>query len=589
MTDSLISDLPAGYSRGDLGEWKTLPWPEDADDKANLMANSLGPTVIDWAEWRTDEPGLLNDEGEKWRFTDGQARFIILWYAFDSTGRYIYRSGLKRGAKGTGKDPFGAAMCNIEFLGPSQLDFDMKRGGWYGKRHHMPLVQIASNSADQSKKLLRVANSQLGSEAVAYYDLDKGMTATYVKNSPARMEIITSSESSAEGDPATFIVLNESHHMTPNSGRDEIAAVVRRNVGKSKGNIQARVIELTNAHMKGNGSVAEESYIAWQKQQSDDRFIKDILYDSVEADPRLDFYDADEREKAIRQAYSDAPWADIPRLCSEIIDPRLSAAEAIRFYLNGLADAEDAFVGASEFMALADPSKGLRPDDRISLFLDCSKSEDATALMACRIDDGFNATVGVWQRPRGKRGEGYLVPREAVDEAVRRCFEDYRVVWFGVDPSPAKDDSTEASYWQPLIDQWHRDFNRRLRVWATPGYSSVLFDMRLSARGGAERNRLFSAETEIIRDAIDIDGLEGSFRHDGHSMLIAHTNNARARLNKFGLIIGKVTRDSAANVDATVAMIGANVGRRLALNSGRVRIRKDSRRARKGGRVMVMH
>ena len=434
MTDSPVSDLPAGYSRGPLGEWKTLPWPDDPEEKARLMEMSLGPQVIDWAEWRTDEPGLLNDEGEKWRFTDGQARFIILWYAFDDNGRYIYRSGLKRSSKGTGKDPFGAAMCNIEFLGPSQLDFDMNRGGWYGKRHHMPLVQMASNSADQSKKLLRVANSQLGSEAVDYYQLDKGMTATYVKNSPARMEIITNSESSAEGDPATFIVLNESHHMTPNSGRDEIAAVVRRNAGKSKGNIQARVLELTNAHMKGNGSVAEETYIAWQKQQSDSRFVKDILYDSVEADPRLDFYDADERRLAIRQAYSDAPWADIDRLCSEIIDPRLSAAEAIRFYLNGLADAEDAFVGAQEFMALADPSKGMRDGDRISLFLDCSKSEDATALMACRIDDGFNQTMGVWQRPRGKRGEGYLVPREDVDEAVRTCFERFRVVWFGVDP-----------------------------------------------------------------------------------------------------------------------------------------------------------
>src|SRR5690554_6496971 len=124
--------MPAGYSRGPLGEWKTLPWPDDPEGKSRLMEMSLGPQVIDWAGWRTDEPGLLNDEGERWRFTDGQARFIILWYAFDDKGRYVYRSGLKRAAKGVGKDPFGAAMCNIEFLGPSQLDFDMKRGGWYG-------------------------------------------------------------------------------------------------------------------------------------------------------------------------------------------------------------------------------------------------------------------------------------------------------------------------------------------------------------------------------------------------------------------------------------------------------------------------
>ncbi|SPJ40186.1 hypothetical protein CHUV2995_00973 [Corynebacterium diphtheriae subsp. lausannense] len=126
MTGSSASDLalPPGYYRGELGEWKTLPWPEDMAAKVELMENSLGPSLIDWAEWRTDEPGLLNDEGEPWQFTDGQARFLILWYAFDEQGRFIYRRGIKRGAKGTGKDPFGAAMCNIELLGSSQLWWD---------------------------------------------------------------------------------------------------------------------------------------------------------------------------------------------------------------------------------------------------------------------------------------------------------------------------------------------------------------------------------------------------------------------------------------------------------------------------------
>ena len=88
--DSDTSLLP-GYYRGDLGELRTLPWPTDPVKKRLLMENSLGPRIIDWAEWRTDEPGLINDEGERWRFTDGQARFLILWYAFDEHGRFIYR------------------------------------------------------------------------------------------------------------------------------------------------------------------------------------------------------------------------------------------------------------------------------------------------------------------------------------------------------------------------------------------------------------------------------------------------------------------------------------------------------------------
>ncbi|QPK78276.1 terminase [Corynebacterium lizhenjunii] len=575
--------LPPGYQRGELGQWMTLPWPQDQGQKLALLENSLGPLLIDWAEWRTDEPGLLNDDGQPWQFTDGQARFLILWYAFNEDGRFIYRRGIRRGSKGTGKDPLAAAMCNIELLGPSQLWWDGER--WTGKRHQLPLVQIASNSEAQSKALLRVANSQLGSEAVDYYQLDKGQTATYVKGGAARMEVLTASERSAEGNPATFVVLNETHHMTEASGGKRLAEVGRRNVGKSKRALQARIVEFTNAHAQGGESVGEKSFIAWQQQVSGKyaHLKQDILYDSIEYDPRLDFYDEQQRELALRQAYSDAPWADIERLSAEIVDPELSAAQAIRFYLNGIAEQEDAYVAAQAFAALADPARVFQEGDQIALFLDCSKSEDATALMGCRISDGFNQTLGVWQRPRGKRGEGFLVDRAEVDARVREVMDTYRVVWFGVDPSPAKDDSTEASYWRPMIDSWHRDFRKSLRVWATPGRNgnAVLWDMRLSTPGGADRNRKFSQEVEIVRALIDDEGLDGPFRHDGDPALVAHVNNMRTRWNKFGLTVGKKTRDSTQLVDLGVAMIAANVGRREALNSGKVRVGGKARKRRK--------
>ena len=1282
MTVSLDSDtsLLPGYYRGGLGELRTLPWPTDPVKKRLLMENSLGPRIIDWAEWRTDEPGLINDEGERWRFTDGQARFLILWYAFDEHGRFIYRRGAKRGSKGpivhstpvmtpdgwtthgelkvgskvfaedgsvttvtdlrpevleptyrvkfrdgshvdctgshrwpvevflgrgkrvreiktvdemladglkfkrkscasskcntgdvsrfkalpsplvdgvhvdmpvhpyvigywlgdgdkdsprivsdwddmqhlvsemdrlgvehselyhthgntyrvrfgkgvatawlresgmlgnkhipqwllrasseqrwallqglvdsdghvakngqveislldnqladdvfelavslglmptfttgktsfngkaygdrkrirftpmdgevvsrlprkfertvrkrkhsvpfsrsrtivdieriesqparcitvgheshvylvgernvptcnTGKDPFGAAICNIQFMGPSQIYFDKALGKYRGKRHEMPLVQIASNSETQSMDMLRVANSQWGREATAYYGLDKGLKSTTVKDSAARMEVLTASERSAEGDPATFIALNEAlaldtpiptptgwttmgelndgdliigsngspvrvaeafdvqhdrkcyrvtfndgtsmvasdghlwtahfamdnrpmrtlttqqmvddgrrvriprhkgvdtedvslpvdpyflgywlgdgdsqgpvitaaqgdlgplmdelsrrgfatkecaqhgdrapkiyvslpgrrvggsfgtgqralkgdmkhwgllgnkhvpdaylfsgasqrldllrglmdsdgcidkngravfvsnrkqlanavallarsfgenpkknwapdsrsrvgghwrvewtprnvvpvllkrkadrvklstsaygaqdgiisiepvesvpvrcirvdaedslfiagegwklthntHHMTKESGGHNTAAVARRNVGKSKRALQARMLDFTNAHVQGMDSVGERTYAAWQKQQSkhNSHLKQDILYDSIEADPRLDPYVKEERELAIRQAYSDAPWADVERLGDEILDPELTAADAIRFYLNGLAVAEDAFIEPANFTALADQSKMFEPGDRIAMFLDCSKSEDATALMGCRIDDGFCQTLGVWSRPRGPRGEGFLVDRDEVDHRVQECLETYKVVWFGVDPSPAKDDSTEASYWKPLIDQWHLQLRRKLKVWATPGAKghAVMFDMRLSAPGGHERNRLFSTETEIIQELIDVQGLDGYFRHDGDPILVEHMNNARCRFGKFGLNMHKVTRDSTQLVDAAVAMVGACVGRRQALNSGRVRAAQKKKSSGNGPRMVIM-
>ena len=309
MTASLISDLtmPPGYYLGAKGAWCTLPWPTTMDEKLDLIAHSLGPAVIDWAEWRTGEPGLLNDDGAPWRFTPGQARFLILWYAFNDQGRFIYRRGCKRGSKGSGKDPLAAAMCNIELLGPSQLHWDGAR--YVGKQHTMPLVQIASNSEEQSKDVLRVANSQFGAEATNYYGLDKGRTATFVKTSPARIEVLTASERSSEGDPATFIVLNETHHMTQRSGGHAVAKVARRNVGKSKRNIQARMVDFTNAHQRGQDSIGEKTFEAWQKQQSGKypQLKKDILYDSIEFDPKLDIYDPQQRMLALQQASNASP------------------------------------------------------------------------------------------------------------------------------------------------------------------------------------------------------------------------------------------------------------------------------------------
>src|SRR4051812_19549309 len=106
MTTAIsTADLPAGYYLdrwNDTGAWCTLPWPQDLAD----LPPSLGPQIIAWAEWRsygqTGEPGLTHYlTGEPWQFTPGQRRWLHLWYAYDpETGRWLYRSGVKRGAKG---------------------------------------------------------------------------------------------------------------------------------------------------------------------------------------------------------------------------------------------------------------------------------------------------------------------------------------------------------------------------------------------------------------------------------------------------------------------------------------------------------
>lgn len=564
--------LPGYHVEEETGAWLSTPWPAPFD-----LSLSIGFQVVAWCEdW------LHNHiTGEPWRFTRGQMRFTILWYALRGPGpqpRWFYRSGVKRGAKGTGKDPFLAVLAAAELCGPTMPVWH--NGRWVGTPHRMALVQIAANSEAQAADPLRVLNAMVSSRMASEYGFDKGVKRTQLANG-SRIELLTNSEASAEGDPATAIFLNESHHMTDASGGQALAGVARRNVGKSPGGL-ARICEMTNSHVPGMGSVAEDSYEAWQAQVSGRTKRADILYDSREAPPHLSLHDEDQLMEGLRASYADASWVDLERIRDEALDPRVSLADSIRFYFSSLPTAEDAWIEPRKF----DAKKAdivVQDGEAIALFLDCSKSTDATTLSACRISDGHNFALGGWQRPHGERGKGWLVPRAEVDARVRAAFARWDVQWFGVDPSPARDDETEALYWAELIDGWHRDFRDEVLLWATPGQakgSAVLFDMRFSTPGGRDRVRQITQEAELTAAAIDDDA--EPFTWDGDPMLRMHVHNARRRPNQFGVSIGKQSRSSSRLVDYAVSMVGARVGRRLVLNSG-----KKRRRRRSGGAAFV--
>lgn len=588
MRTTATSDLflPGYWVDSATGAWCSLPWPSDPDEKMELVNNSLGPALIDWAEGRTDEPGLTDYmSGGQWYYTSGQKRFLILWYHVQPDGRFTYRSGIKRGAKGTGKDPFGASVCNCEFLGPVELyDWDEKTGRPIGRRRNFPLVQVLSNSEAQSKDVLRVANAMWSRDSREFYGLDCGETRTIVKGTGARFEIPPTSEASGEGDPATHVMLNETHHMTETSGGKRVAAMGRRNVGKSPKQIQARIIEYTNAHRQGSSSEAEGSFLAWQEQQAPNwRGKRDILYDSIEAPPDTDILTEEGRHRGLRAAYMDAPWNDIERKSDEMADRRTSVADAIRYYLNGLAGEEDSWIEPANFDSLSEP-KIVADGDQIAMFLDCSKSGDATGLVACRLDDMYVFLPGdtcMWDKPKGwPQAKPWLAPRAEVDAATRAALARYDVQWFGIDPSPAKDDDTEALYWADMIDGLHRDFRDKLPVWATPGDvrgNSVLFDMRTSTYGALHRNQMFTEAAELVAGWIDEERLNAQFRHDGNPHLRTHTHNAKSRPNQWGTSLGKVTRDSSNRVDLAVCMVGSVMGARIVLNSGKRRKKRTGK------------
>lgn len=593
MTTATSELLLPGY-RVDPGSgaWVTLPWPDDPDEKAALVSMSLGPALIDWAEGRGVDghgdpvPGLTHYQtGLPWRYTPGQKRFIILWWLLDSDGRFVYRRGVKRGAKGTGKDPFGGALMDTELCGPVELyDWDDRTGRPIGRRRGMPLVQVSSNSEAQSKDILRVANALWGAEAKEFYGIDAGDTRTVIKDTGGRLEVNTASEASSEGDPVTAGFLNETHHMrTPEARR--VAAVARRNAAKSPSHIQARVLELTNAHGLGGGSVAEASTETWQKQLGRGwKGRRDFLYDSIEAPPSTDILTPKGRLAGLKAAYSDAPWADLERLSDEMTDSDLSVPEAIRYYLNGLAAEEDAWVDPGRWAELSTGGE-FGPGDQVAIFADLSKNEDATALVACRLHDMLVSPLGCWSKPAGwdsRRDGPWSVSRDEVDGVVRQAFAEYRVTWFGVDPGPAKDQG--VLYWQAILDGWVLDLAPRVSVRACRE-SAVMFDMRQSEKGGLERLKQFTRAAEQVQEWVDVDGLDGPLRHDGDPQLTEHVRNAKNRPNDWGTSLGKVSRDSTRLVDLAVAMVGAVMGARVALTSGKVKVRQPGATSTTGRRA----
>ncbi len=71
-SEAAVELLPGYRVDSSTGAWSTLPWPTDMGAKEALLASSLGPAVIAWAEGRTDEPGLTDYlTGRPWRFTPG--------------------------------------------------------------------------------------------------------------------------------------------------------------------------------------------------------------------------------------------------------------------------------------------------------------------------------------------------------------------------------------------------------------------------------------------------------------------------------------------------------------------------------------
>ena len=82
-------------------------------------------------------------------------------------------------------------------------------------------------------------------------------------------------------------VTHNTHWWTESNGGMQLDQVCRRNLGKSRDG-SGRMLETTNAHAPGVGSVAEKSYQAWLAGTDGRSRRSTVLYDAREAPADID-------------------------------------------------------------------------------------------------------------------------------------------------------------------------------------------------------------------------------------------------------------------------------------------------------------
>lgn len=530
----------------------TLPgWVWDPFDPSAPL--TLGWGVAHWLEsWLVQPNGAR--AGEPFRLTPRQLRFLLWWYAVDEDGRWLFNHGARRLAKGSGKSPFAAVVALAEFCGPVRIDRkdDRVPGGVRGKSAAMPWVQIAATAESQTKNTMRMvrAFASKGSRIVDEFGIDVGKTV-YYKVPEGTLEVITSSPTAAEGAESSLVVADETEWWVPNRGGDDLAETLEDNLAKSG----QRMLETANAWVPGAESQAEKTWDAWVAQE-EGRLSDDagrILYDAVVAPPDTDMYDYDSLRSALEFVYADCDWVDVEAIIRRIWSPKAQPSESKRKYLNWPTAPEDAWVEPQQWSILADP-RPVSPDERVVAFFDGSKSRDATALVACCVDDGH---VFVPKQADGRptiwEPDGDEVPAVEVDLAVQHFFDTHNVVGFFAD----------VREWESFVKvEWPRRFGDRLKVHAVPtgkNPEAIAWDMRT-------RTHDFTMACELVFDEISNSTVgERAFTHDGNPILARHVANARARLNRWGVSVSKETPDSPKKIDAAVAMIGARMVRRLVM------------------------
>lgn len=319
------------------------------------IRESIGWAAIDWIQhFLVHGPGDV--QGNSIILDDEFAEFLIKSYEITSDGyRKVRRAFLSR-AKGRSKSEFAAMLVCFEGLGDCRFDHWAQVGevSYWGYKYgpgepvgkQLKYVEILNVATEENQ----AGNTYGGVRYMLHPDtcspllldrfgpIDAGLTRTFLPDKRGRIEPVSASNEAKDGAKSTFIVVDESHLMTPPiSGVFKLGRMHQtmvRNLLKRK-EAGGWMLETSTMYAKGERSVAEGSHAYAEALRREGNDSSAFLFDHLQADEHWDLTDRGERIKALRQAYGDASeWMNLEGIADYWDDPQASENEFRRFWLN---------------------------------------------------------------------------------------------------------------------------------------------------------------------------------------------------------------------------------------------------------------
>ncbi len=526
---------------------------------------SLGWLAVWWIEsFCVHGPGDV--QGTSVELDDEFTAFIVDVYALDSEGKRLYDSAFLSRAKGRAKSELAAFIVLFEAMGPARF------AGWAigGESYEREGLLYTYGEGDPigqaiTAPVIRCLATEEGQAGNTYdnvyFNLSEGPLAEGLPRDAAGLtriflpgggEIIpsTASNSSKDGGKESMVVFDETHlYVRPELKR--MYQTVRRNLAKRAG-AEPWSMETSTMYLPGEKSSAEETHELAKLITEGKAKRQRLLFDHREADADVDLTDEAQIRAGLAEAYG--PFAevmDVDRIVSEFYDPRNDPSDSRRYYFNQPTSARDAWLTAPEWNSCLKEDT-VKPGEEITLGFDGSRKRsrgvtDATALIGCRVSDGFIFEIKVWEQPGGPSGEGWAVPVDEVDWEVEQAFSRYNVVGMFADPAR----------WESYVAKWEAAYGKKLKAKASQS-NPIAWWMT------GNRSYLVVRAVEQFQTAV----LDKELTHDGAHVLTRHVLNARRRVGRSGVTIAKSTPESADKIDAAVSAVLAYQARLIALSKG---------------------